>query len=210
MFARWSALEKQLNQLFTLVTDADPIARVKFDDLKGWDRRAEAIIDEAKERLEAQTADIVKVVLRLAKVPAEKRDDLAHRIWAVAEGFDDELVLLPPDDQHLLAESVVAAKQAGTCSIPPNTDSIYAGTSLVSAGDLNQLIRELERARLRLQSVMWGYLYPPFADAAGGDFADARKIITEDVEITDRLKNVAIARRRAARLPNVESYRSSQ
>jgi hypothetical protein len=192
-------LEKQLNQLFTLITDADTDARVRFDGLKGWDRRADEIVHEAADRLNIATADIVKVVLRLAKTPAAKRDELAHRVWAVAEGFESELALLPADDQHSFAESVVAVKKAGRCDVPVDSASLYAGSSLVGAPDLDQLILELQQAAHRLEALLRGHFFPPFADATGGNFADYRTKLAEDPEISARLLNITNERRRSTR-----------
>lgn len=197
VFARWSVLEKQLNQLFTLVTDADPLARTKFDGLKGWDRRVDEIGSEAVARLEPAIADIVKVVLRVIKAPAGKRDELAHRVWAVAESFETELALLPPDDQHTVAEAIVAVKKAGKCDVPIDNSSLYDGSSLVSAADLDELILELQQAGDRMDCLIRGHFYPPFADATGGDFSDYRKRLAEDTEVAARIVNVAKERRRA-------------
>lgn len=196
VFARWSSLEKQLNQLFTLITDADAAARTAFDGLKGWDRRVDMIGNEAEARLDEATADIVNVVLRLVKVPAGKRDELAHRMWAVAEGFESELALLPADNQHILAEAVVAAKKAGNCNVPIETSPIFNGSSLVSAADLDLLILEFQQAADRMDCLIRGHLYPSFADATGAEFSDCRRRLAEDVEVSARIVNVANERRR--------------
>lgn len=199
VFARWSKLEKQLNQLFTLVTDADPAARSKFNDLKGWDRRVGAIVTEAAHRLDPVTSDLVKVVLRLVKSPAAKRDELAHRVWAIAEGFETELALLPPDDQHTFAESIVAVKRAGRCDIPIDSDPLFSGSVLVSASDLDELILELQSAGERMNSLILGHFFPPFADLTGAAFAGHRQKLANDPDISERLINVAKARKRADR-----------
>ena len=196
IFARWSAIEKQLDQMFTLITDADPGARAEFDALKGWDPRVDRIIAEADSRLEADTADIARIILKLVKVPAHKRDELAHRIWAVAKGFEDQLALLPPDDRSF-AESVVKVKQAGRCDIDIDTGSAYAGSMLVSAADLDQVIGELNEARERLTAVLYGHLFPAFADATGDEFADYRQQLADDTELAARLINLANTRRQA-------------
>lgn len=200
VFARWSALEKQLNQLFTLVTDADLAARSNFDGLKGWDRRVEAIVAQAAHRLDPATSDLVKVVLRLVKSPAAKRDELAHRVWAIAEGFETELALLPPDDQHSFAESIVAVKRAGKCDVPIDNDPLYNGSTLVSASDLDALILELKNAGERMNSLIRGHFFPRFADLTGGGFADYRQRLADDPEISARIVNVTKARERAERV----------
>ncbi|AJP70695.1 hypothetical protein [Sphingomonas hengshuiensis] len=199
IFARWSVLEKQLNQLFTLVTDADPVARSDFDQLKGWDRRVDAIVIQATHRLEPAVSDLVKVVLRLVKSPAAKRDELAHRVWATAEGFEDELALLPPDDQHSFAESIIAVKIAGRCDIPLDNGPLYDGSTLVSASDLDALILDLKNAGERMNSLIRGHFFPPFADLTGGGFADDRQRLADDGEISARIVNVARAREQAER-----------
>lgn len=200
VFARWSALEKQLNQLLTLVTDADPSARVQFDDLKGWDRRADYIVNEARARLSTEIADLVKIILRLAKIPAGKRDELAHRVWAIAEGFEMELALLPADDQHSFAENIVAVKKAGRCDIPLDNGSLYSGSSLVSAADIDELIYELTNAQDRMDCLIRGHLWPPFADATGDGFANYRNILANDSEVSLRLNNIENERRRVQRI----------
>lgn len=205
IFARWSLLEKQLNQMFTLITDADPTARVKFDQLKGWDRRVDQIISESALRLSGATADIVRTVLKLVKEPAKKRDELAHRVWAIAKGFEDELALLPPNDQHDFAEAVVMMKKAGRCDIAIDTSSMYVGSSLVSASDLDLLIEELRLAAQRMESVLYGYLFPEFSDVTGKNFADYRQRLREDSELEERMINVANARRRAGKAARKKS-----
>lgn len=197
VFARWSRLEKQLNQLFTLVTDADPTARSEYDGLKGWDRRVEEIAKEAGERISPETADLVKVVLRLVKLPARKRDELAHRRWAVAEGFESDLVLMPPNDQHAVAEAVVAAKQAGRSEVPVDFSDTTEGSSLVTAADLDTLISELQEAAGRMTALIMGHLYPEFLDQTGQGFIDYRQSLANDAEVAMRLKNAANERRRA-------------
>lgn len=197
VFARWSVLEKQLNQLFTLVTGADPAARGDFDDLRGWDRRVDTIVAQAAHRLDPATSDLAKIVLRLVKSPAAKRDELAHRVWAIAEGFEEELALLPPDDQHSFAESIIAVKRAGRCDIPIDNDPLYNGSMLVSASDLDGLILEIKNAGERMNSLIRGHFFPRFADLTGGEFADYRQRLADDPEISARIVNVAKARKRA-------------
>ncbi len=197
VFARWSVLEKQLNQLFTLVTDADPTVRGMFDSLKGWDRRVDAIVHEANVRQNADTSDVVKVVLRLAKAPASKRDELAHRVWAIADGYEGELALLPSDDQHSLAESIIAVKKARVCNTPIDNSSLYVGSSLVSAIELDQLIDELAKAGERMDGLIRGHFYPPFADSTGGGFADYRRRLADDPDISARLDNIIKTRERS-------------
>ena len=199
VFARWSMVEKQLNQLFTLVTSADPATRQSYDSLRGWDRRVEAIVRQANDRLNPKTSDLVKVVLRLIKSPAAKRDELAHRVWAIAEGHEAELVLLPPDDQHSMAASILEVKRAGVCNTKIDNSSLYSGSSLVSGADLDQVIAELTEAAERMEGLIIGHFYPLFADITGEDFADYRQRLTDDPQISARLVNVTKARERAER-----------
>jgi hypothetical protein len=200
IFARWSALEKLLNQLFTLVTESDPGARAKFDKLKGWDNRVERIVEAAAIHTDPVKADLTKAVLRLIKIPAGKRDELAHRIWAIADGFEDQLVLLPADDQHRLAEHVVAAKKAGTSQVPIDNKPLYDGSSLVCEADLDKVINELKAARDRMDNLIMGHYYPPSFDMADRDFSDYREKLAGDIEVSDRIKNMALARaKRTAR-----------
>lgn len=199
VFARWSVLEKQLNQLFTLVTDAEGSARAHYDALKGWDRRADDIETHARARLDADLADLVCAVLRLVKTPAAKRDALAHRVWAVAEGLETELVLLPPDDQHAIAENVIAVRNAGRCDIQIDNSRIQEAAVLVSAADLDAVIAELTLAGERMNDLLIGHFYPPFADTTEQAFADYRERLTRDAEVTERLASIANGRRQAAR-----------
>lgn len=159
----------------------------------------DAIAAHAAHRLDPATSDLVKVVLRLVKSPAAKRDELAHRVWAIAEGFEKELALLPPDDQHSFAESIVAVKRAGRCDIPIDNGPLYNGSTLVSASDLDGLILELKNAGERMNSLIRGHFFPPFADLTGGGFADCRQRLADDPEISARIVNVAKARERAER-----------
>ncbi len=196
VFARWSSLEKDLDLLFTLVTNADQTARMEFDRQKGWDRRVDKIEDEAKARLEPATADVIRIVLRLVKKPACKRDELAHRVWAVAEGFEDDLALLRPDAKHILGQAFEAVKKAGTCNADIDSSSIYEGSFLVSGADLDRLISELEQARDRMECLINGFFYPAFADRTGNEFSTFRHKLDKDVEISERVANSVSARRK--------------
>jgi len=202
VFARWSALEKQLDQVFTLVSEADEDARAEYDKVKGWDRRIDMVDDLAKVNLDVAKQDIVKAVLRLVKAPAKKRDELAHQVWAIAEGFEDRLVLLSSDNQHAMAEYAVAAKKAGTTKISVENKSIYESSRLVSAADLDTLREELQLGQQRLTDLIHGYLYEPFIDETGCGFSDSRSRIENDQELQARISNMERERQRALKRLN--------
>jgi predicted N-acetyltransferase YhbS len=197
VFARWSVIEKQLDQVHTLITDADVGARTAFDQLKGWDRRKMAIAAAATQHLSPQVADYVKAVLRLAEPPASKRNELAHGVWATTTGYESYLTLLSGDHQHTLAQAAVAAKKAGTSRILLNTNSLHDGSRLVSRADLDRLIGELEHAKDRLEALIYGHLYADFLDVTGNGFADYRARLDSDPEIQEPLRNMARERKRA-------------
>lgn len=209
IIARWSLLEKQLDQIHTLVTDDAPDSRADFDALKGWDRRFEAIAKAAQVRLPHEVADRVKAVLRLTEEPARKRHELAHGLWAVAAGYENCLTLLAPKSQHGMGKVIVEAKKAGTTRIPMETTSIYEDSRIVSGEDLDQLIAELEQAKNRMEQLLYGYLYPEFADATGKGFQDYREQLADDREVSARLTLMDRERKRrqksARRIQSVAS-----
>jgi len=207
VFARWSMIERQLDQVHTLVTDADDDARAEFDRLKGWDRRQRAITEVAARKLNAATNDRVKAVLRLIESPASKRNELAHCVWGVTKGYEGHLTLLPSDNQHAVAQAAVAAKKAGTSRIPVQTQPVMQASRLVSAADLDRLIHELQQATDRLEGLIYGHLYADFLDVTGNGFADYRAKLDADPEIQNRLRNMERERRRAMKAATSTSSR---
>jgi len=130
------------------------------------------------------------------KEPAKKRDELAHEVWATAEGFEDHLVLVSSDYHRFLAEAAVAAKKAGTNEIPIDSTLIYDGSCLVSANDLDVLREELRIGQERLTDLIQGYLYEPLLDETGGGFADSRRRIENDRDIQARVLNMMRQRKK--------------
>lgn len=196
IMARWSLLEKQLDQIHTIVTDANDHQRASFDALKGWDRRFAAVITGAQASLSEESVDRVKAVLRLTEATARKRHELAHGLWAVAEGYEDCLTLLAPDSQHGIGKAVVDAKRAGTSRVPVDTAAVFEESRIVAASDLDQLITELDVARKRMEQLLLGYLYPAFVDETGKGFQDYRDELAADSEVEVRLKLMKRERQR--------------
>lgn len=196
-FARWSLIEKQLDQVHTLITEADDAARAEFHLLKGWDWRQRAIAAAATQKLSPETSDRVKAVLRLVKSPALKRNELAHSVWAVTKGYEDHLTLLSGDSQHAFAQTAVAAKKAGTSQIPVRNQPVLRASRLVSAADLDKLIDELQHAKDRLEGLIYGHLYADFLDVTGNGFADYRAKLDSDPEIRKRVSSMERQRKRA-------------
>jgi hypothetical protein len=196
---RWSAIEAQLDTLFILITQNDPAERESFHALKGWDRRAVAIAEVAEARHETVDADRVKTVLRLTSVPAGKRHELAHSTWAILEGCEDRLVLLPRDFNVHYGMNLSAAAEAGTGSIPVTTLSMVEAGCLVARSHLEALIAELQRAQEILDALLFGHFLNPALDPAGDGYESYRRILAEDPEVTERMANMARERRRSAR-----------
>ncbi len=192
-------IERQLDQVHTLVTDADDDARAEFNRLKGWDRRQRAITEVAARKLNAATSDRVKAVLRLIESPASKRNELAHCVWGVTKGYEGHLTLLPSDNQHAVAQAAVAANKAGTSGIPVQTQPVLQASRLVSAADLDRLIYELQRATDRLEGLIYGHLYADFLDVTGNGFSDYRGRLDADPEIQERVRSMMRNRKRAQR-----------
>lgn len=198
LFARWCAIEKQLDQIHTIITGNDAQARTDFERLRGWDRQKSAIISAATD-LHPDAVNMTRAVLNLADAPARKRHDLAHGVWATAEGFDDHLVLLSPDSQRRMGEAIVASKAAGTTRIPIDNTPMHAESRLVDAHDLGLALEEMEVARRRLDDLMYGFLYPPFADVTGDGFADSRTRLADDQDVSLQLRNIEVSQRQAER-----------
>ncbi|GEM_PF-2588640 len=198
-FARWSLIEKQLDQIHALITGGDMDARGEFDRLKGWDRRTKAIVAASDGRLSDDDRLLLKAVLALAEAPATKRHELAHGVWAQAQGAEDRLVLMSPETQNLLGQLMAAAAEAGTTRLPVDHSRIFEGSRLISAGDLDLLLRELADAHRRLDALYYGHLAPACADATGDGFADYRRHLAEDPEVSARVTNMKVSLRQAER-----------
>lgn len=196
VFARWSTIERQLDQVHTLITEADDNARADFAGLKGWDRRQKAISEAATQKVGPETSDLVKAVIRLVEPPALKRHELAHGVWAVTKGYEGHLTLLSSDNQHAIAQAAVAAKKAGTSRIPVLNQPVLQASRLVSAADLDRLIHELQCAKDRLEGLIYGHLYADFLDETGNGFADYRAKLDDDPEIRERVRNMERERKR--------------
>jgi len=179
-----------LDQVFTLISDADGAAGAEYEKAKAWNRRIDMIAAAAEARIDVSKQDVLKAVLRLAKRPARKRDELAHEVWAVAAGFEEHLVLLSSDIQRALADALVAAKRAGTNRIPVENKSIYEGSSLVSGHHLDALREELRHSQQRLTDRFPGYLYEPILDESRDGFWDSRSRLETDPEIQARVANM--------------------
>lgn len=192
--ARWSVIEKKLDQWHTILTDADPAKRLAFDGLKGWDRRFKAVVDAAYKALLPDEADLVKAALKMAERPACKRHELAHSVWAYAEGFDEDLYLMGAEVQHASAKIIVDSKRAGRSDIKIDNSSMYECSRLVGSGELRELIKELDDAEGRMDDLMYGYTYPAHCFLEGSQ-DDYRRAVANDQELQERAKNIARGRR---------------
>lgn len=194
-FARWGIIEKKLNQLYSILTDGDASKRQEFDRQKGWDRRFSAVVDAAYAAMDADEADFLKAALKLAESSASKRHELAHNVWATAEGFDDDLLLLPPDDQHITGLMVAEAKRTGSSKVQPRFETLYAGSRLVGRTEMFDLIAELDRAEDRIDNIMYAYIYPTHAFVEEEFQEQHREAISKDTALQDRARAIKRGRR---------------
>lgn len=194
IFAQWANIEKILDALFAFSVRGDAAKLETFRGIKGYDARCSAIADEAALGLDADAARRVKAAVREAALIAEKRNELAHGVWASSPQHPDALVLLP-HDFYIRFANLVLTNEAGAAV---DNSELLAASHLVRDGELSTALGEVREAH----DLIWNLkisIMPPERDVTGDAFAKSASAVAAHPGVAGRVANMIREDRRAAR-----------
>lgn len=185
ILAQWANIEKILDALFAFSVRGDASKLETFRGIRGYDARCSAIADAAAEGLDAGAARRVKATLREAALVAEKRNELAHGIWASSPQHPDALVLLPHDFYIRFADLVLTTEAGAAVD---NSDLLTA-SRLVRDDELSAALGEVRKAHDLIWSLKISIM-PPERDVAGDGFATLASAVEAHPGVADRVANM--------------------
>ncbi len=151
--ATWADIEGRLDAIFLLCAN-DRGALAEMQTIKGWDARSKFFIRHLKSQQGDALAIEVRAILRYVALPANKRHDIAHGIWAVCKELPDDLVVANSDIYTGAMEEALRAEAEGGPKLVLNKDRMLDTARVVSAEHLSQLLAELREARSLMHNFM--------------------------------------------------------
>ncbi len=117
--ATWADIEGRLDAIFLLCAN-DRAALTEMQAIKGWDKRSKFFIGHVKSQQGDALAIEVRAILRHVALPANKRHDIAHGIWAICKELPDGLVVANSEIYTGAVEEALRAEAENTPKLVVN------------------------------------------------------------------------------------------